>query len=143
MTPMTPSTQSLVIERKLDASVEEVFAAWTDPEIIAKWFFVDPSWSVQAEADLKVGGNYRLAMTTAEGEVHTMTGQYMEIDRPHRLSFTWSSHVAKNTRVTVELSPTGKGTLLRLTHEVPSEAVAPHEAGWRGCLDNLQRLLGR
>ncbi len=136
-------TQPLIVERFLDADCETVFAAWTNPVLIARWFFVDPSWRAEVENELRVGGSYRLTMHTADGERHVMHGEYLEIERPRRVAFTWSSHVASNTRVVVELEPKGNGTQLRLTHYLPSsdEVRKAHEHGWMGCLGNLEHLL--
>jgi uncharacterized protein YndB with AHSA1/START domain len=137
------SESPLVLVRELDADCDSVFSAWTDPSIVAQWFFVGPDWQAEMVNDLRVGGRYELKMTTSEGQVHTMHGEYLEIQRPRRLSFTWSSHVAKNTEVTIELEPSERGTQLTLTHRlVPADAVEPHAMGWQGCLGHLHELLG-
>ena len=47
---------SLTLKRRLDATPEKVFAAWTDPEKIVKWFGPDSGPVHQAEADVRVGG---------------------------------------------------------------------------------------
>lgn len=138
------SSEPLVIEKLYDAGCTEVFDAWADPDIMRQWFFVDPAWSAEVEADVRPGGRYRLAMITEAGERHTMTGEYLEVDRPRRLVFTWSSHVVSDTKVTIELETLDGRTRLRLTHEGIADAVARerHEAGWGGCLANLARRLG-
>jgi len=132
----------LVVERYFDAECGAVFDAWTDPELIARWFFVGDGWSAQARNDLTVGGSYELRMNTDDGQTHVMRGEYLEIERPRRLAFTWSSHVATGTTVIIELEPRGSGTQLTLTHLLPDieDVRKAHEAGWRGCLENLARL---
>jgi uncharacterized protein YndB with AHSA1/START domain len=81
-------------------------------------------------------------MTTSEGELHAMHGEYLEIEAPRRLRFTWSSPVAQGTTVTVELSPVAGGTHLRLTHEgLDPETTPAHAKGWAGCLAQLERFL--
>ena len=129
----------MVIERFLDADRESVYSAWTDPVLMARWFFVGDGWRTEAENELRVGGSFRLTMYTAEGERHVMHGEYLEIEPPHRLCFTWSSHVVAGTTVTLELEARGKGTHLKLTHHMPDhdDVRRAHELGWQGCLDNL------
>ena len=137
------SSHVITIERLLEADCETVFAAWTDPAIMAKWFFVADDWQASAQTQIEVGGAFRLRMTVPTGEVHTMTGEYREIVRPRRLVFTWNSHVATETVVTIDLEPIGDQTRLRLTHELlPSDdARDAHAAGWHGCLSQLARVL--
>ena len=64
---MTSET-SLRVERTYDASPEEVFDAWTNPEVLRRWWAVHPEGTTPiAEVDLRVGGRYRLSMESPEG----------------------------------------------------------------------------
>jgi uncharacterized protein YndB with AHSA1/START domain len=138
------SEETIVMERMFDADAETLYEAWTDPKVMAQWFFVDPTWSAEVENELRVGGTYRLAMVLSTDERHTMSGEYLELEPHRRIRFTWNSHVVDNSRITIEIEPVGDRTRLRLTHElIPSEeARQAHRAGWGGCLDNLARALG-
>ena len=122
----------LEIVRVLAASPEDVFDAWTDPELMAKWFFAHPTWSVDVEADVRVGGRYRLVMKSPDGEAMETYGEYREIARPGRLVFTWSSYLVSDTLVTVEIRADGDGSTLHLTHtKLAEEAVRQrHRQGW-------------
>jgi uncharacterized protein YndB with AHSA1/START domain len=133
------SDDTIVLERLFDADAQALYEAWTDPEIMAQWFFVGADWSVEVENELHVGGGFRLSMRVPSGATHTMHGEYLELDPDRRIVFSWTSHVAENTRVTIDLEPRGDQTLLRLTHElVPTpDAREAHRQGWGGCLDNL------
>lgn len=135
------SDDIIVLERLFDADAQTLYDAWTDPEIMAQWFFVGMDWSAEVENELRVGGGYRLAMLMPTGERHTMHGDYLELDPPRRVVFSWSSHVVENSRVTIELETKGEQTLLRLTHELipTAEARDAHRQGWGGCLENLAR----
>ena len=61
-----PQTPSLTLKRRLGASAQKVFAAWTDPEKIVHWFgpAETASGSVQADMDVRVGGRYRIRFQT-------------------------------------------------------------------------------
>lgn len=75
---------------------------------------------------------------------HEGEGEYLELDPPHRLRFTWRSrYTGKDASiVTVELSPSDEGTRLILTHErLPDGATASHGAGWGAMLDRLETLV--
>jgi uncharacterized protein YndB with AHSA1/START domain len=72
------------------------------------------------------------------------TGEYLEVDRPRRLVFTWRSPYTgpEPSMVTVDLRPDGGGTELTLRHErLPEEHVEPHRGGWGQILDNLEKQL--
>ena len=86
---MTSET-SLRVERSYDALPEEVFDAWTNPEVLRRWWAVHPEGTTPiAEVDLREGGRYRLSMEGPDGERHTVQGEYSEVDRPHRLVYSW------------------------------------------------------
>ncbi len=144
----------LKIERSFDATPEALFAAFTQPELMAKWFFGFPQGSARVIADLRVGGKYSIEMFAAAsaepgsecqcGNGRPHYGEYLEIDPPRRLVFTWiKSGFVEYSVVTIELKASGPRTLLTLSHRVPSETVQSHTQGWGLCLDNLQSLLAK
>lgn len=127
---------SLQIERVLPAPPEDVFAAWTTPDRMARW--MSPDGAAEADADPRVGGAFRVVMGRNERLEHT--GEYLEVDPPRRLVFTWASPYTGPgpSVVTVELHPHEDGTRLVLTHEqLPAEAVDGHRNGWGTMLDML------
>lgn len=132
----------LEITRVLPASCEVVFAAWTDPSLMAEWFFAHPTWAVEVERDLRVGGAFWLCMRAPDGQTFETRGEYREIQPPTRLVFTWTSYLVKDTLVTVELRPLGDRTELRLTHDFLHDVQVRerHYQGWIGCLDSLERF---
>jgi len=141
------SAPPLVVERVLPASPDEVFAAWTDAAGLCAWMCPGDVLETRAELDVRVGGRFTITMCTAEGEV-VHTGIYREIRPPRRLVFTWlSPHTGGvESRVTVELEPTGRGeTALRLVHEAlpDDEARGKHARGWNAIADGLADFLGR
>ena len=132
----------LRIVRTIDAPIEDVFAAWTDPAIMARWFFAGEGWTVDVQADVRVGGAFSLLMH-GKTENFLCSGFYREITPPRRLVFTWTSYAATDTLVTLLLRDVDGKTELTLTHEGLVEAAVrqTHADGWGGCLANLGRHL--
>ena len=138
---------SLTLKRRLNAAPAKVYAAWTDPEKIARWF--GPSQvkagSVQAEIDVRVGGRYRLSFTMDDGEYHQVGGIYREVVPNQRLVLSWAWHSTpeRESLLTISLKPDGAGTLLTLHHEQFFDQAARdgHQRGWTDILDKLEKYL--
>jgi uncharacterized protein YndB with AHSA1/START domain len=140
-------TQALRIERSFEASAEEVFDAWTSPEVMRRWFHCGPDWETPvAEVDLRVGGAVRIVMRRPDGRQSGAHGEYTVIDRPHRLTMTWTFDDAPSNQQLIDLSfeEAGGTTTVVLTNRDIStdERVNAQDVGWRLCLDELERLLG-
>ena len=128
---------SLELHRVLPATEDEVFAAWTDPDLMGRW--LSPVGRAEVEVDLRVGGRFRVAMV-GEGRKIEHTGEYLEISAPRRLVFTWRSPYTgpEPTVVTVQLRPVEDQTeLLLIAERLPEEQVESHRAGWGRMLDRL------
>jgi uncharacterized protein YndB with AHSA1/START domain len=99
-----------------------------------------------AEVDARVGGRFRIVMKGPDCD-HEHTGEYLVLDRPRRLVFTWFSEEThgRATTVSVEIRPRGGEAELTLTHEgLPDEpAAARHRSGWGGILEKLGAALDR
>jgi uncharacterized protein YndB with AHSA1/START domain len=136
-------SRAIVVERHLPAPPGEVFDAWSRPERLAEW--MRPGEAMRpatVEVDFRVGGRFRIVMHDDEGD-YEHEGEYLEIDPPRRLVFTWISRFLdpeeSATRVTVELEPDGaEGTHLRLTHDEipPGDSYEGHPDGWRRILEH-------
>jgi uncharacterized protein YndB with AHSA1/START domain len=138
-------TSSITVRRFLKARREQVFRAWTRPDLMARWFFPGEGWVAAVTSDLKVGGRYEVAMRDASGGQHIQFGRYREIVPTSRLVFTWSCPDLDvvDSLVTIELGEQGDRTELILTHELPPDPkiLRGHEEGWEGCLGNLDKML--
>jgi uncharacterized protein YndB with AHSA1/START domain len=144
----------LRMERRFEAPPEAVFDAWTNPEVLRRWWAAAPGWETPAaEVDLRAGGRYRLTMRDpAAGAEHTVGGEYVEVRRPERLTYTWAWETetgepapVEPSLVSVDFLADGDGTRVELTHSglASGESRAQHEHGWNACLDNLaSRVLG-
>jgi len=80
-----PSDDEILITRVFDAPAQLVFDAWTTPDIVKRWWGGDRGVVTQAEVDLRIGGRWRWVMTANGGFEVAFSGEYREIDRPHRL----------------------------------------------------------
>ena len=134
---------ALRITRVIAAPIERVFAAWTDPAQMSRWFFVEETWSAEVENDLRAGGAFSIKMRSGEGTMLDCSGVYLEIDPPRRVVFSWTSYAVTDTRVSIDLLEVEGGTELTLTHEglVDVEVRKMHAQGWGGCLASLERYL--
>jgi uncharacterized protein YndB with AHSA1/START domain len=146
--PDSSAPTVLQVRRTLPAAREEVFRAWTDPQLVRQWFKPRGGSSPGAEMDVRVKGRYRWAMKLL-GHVYYAVGEYIEVDPPKRLVFTfgWERALVRLTDsvVTVDFVDRGDETEVVITHErLPNRLQrALHRAGWRACLTNLNRLAGR
>jgi uncharacterized protein YndB with AHSA1/START domain len=133
---------SLTFKRRLHASPEKVYAAWTDPQKIIQWFGRSDAKrdTFQSDIDATVGGRFRVSFSTAE-EYYQVGGVYREVVPNRRLVFSWAWHSTpeRESLVTVQLEPDGDGTLLTVRHEQLFDAAARdgHERGWTGSLEKL------
>ncbi len=129
----------IVVERLIAASVEDVFAAWSDADSMSAWMCPGDTVSHSSvETDFRVGGAFSIVMHGQEGD-YPHSGEYLEIDPPKRLRFTWVTPWAPDTEqtseVTVSLEPSGEGkTHLRLVHEMITPWYDNHEQGWTAIL---------
>jgi uncharacterized protein YndB with AHSA1/START domain len=141
---MTSARPSLTLVRRFKAPPSRVYAAWTEPEQIVRWWGPDAGPVVSAEADVRPGGRFRVVFRSLDGEEHDCRGTYREVDPKRRLVFTWhwASMPERESLVTVELRPVPEGTELTLTHaQFHDEAARDgHRKGWSGALDKLENL---
>lgn len=129
------------IERLVPARVERVFAAWTDPALMSEW--LSPTGNAEVEADVRPGGTFRVLMLGEDMRLEH-TGEYIVVEPPNRLIFTWCSKYTGETpsMVTVLLTPEGTNTRLQLTHErLPDHVVTAHESGWSSMVERLPAVL--
>jgi uncharacterized protein YndB with AHSA1/START domain len=143
MTTTSDQTHSLEVRRVVSATPARVYAAWTTPALLAKWFAPADTFSVVVHsADVRPGGRYRIEMVPPQGPSHIAIGEYRELDPPRRLVFTWrwENDPPRDTLVTVELQSHADGTEVVLRHVLfPTAADRDqHRDGWTGCLARLE-----
>jgi uncharacterized protein YndB with AHSA1/START domain len=134
------------IERTFAARAEDVFDAWTSPEVMRRWFHCEADWSTpEAEVDLRVGGKVRVVMRRPDGTEAEMWGEYTLIDRPRRLAMTWTFFDDPSNEQVMELSfseSDGSTRVLLVNSRISTdERRDAQDWGWHGCLDELERAL--
>ena len=142
MSNTTVETTALVVRRTMPYAPQVLFRAFSDPEVMNRWFHGGKGWSVEASNDFRVGKDFTVNMRPDKGEVHPHTGTYKEIVPDEKIVFTWNSAHAKNSVVTLLFRKVTDGTELILTHEFLAEdMIQPHVGGWNDCLDSLEATL--
>ena len=161
---MAQSASGLIfrMSRTFDAPTESVFAAWTDPENFGAWFGPQNMRKLVCELDARPGGAWRYMGEGRDipgdhkpGELMrpTVSGRYLEVERPHRLVFTWAWHEkadfnsprGQESVVTVQFKAAGDGTEMVFTQAVfkDEESMAAHRFGWGQSFDKLDDFLRR
>jgi uncharacterized protein YndB with AHSA1/START domain len=134
------------LERAFAASAEDVFDAWTSPEVMRRWFHVAADWETpQAEVDLRVGGKVRVVMRRPDGSEAEARGEYTLIDRPRRLVMSWSFHDEPSNVQLIALSfseSDGLTTVKMINSGISTDARRERQnTGWLGCFGELARML--
>ena len=150
MTQLKPSAADterkiyLTLHRVIDAPVEAVYAAWTEPEMLRRWLAPGDATVVRAVAEPEVGGTFLVEMRGIDGRRWLTRGLYREVVPRRRLVHTWRWEGSEiETLVTVEFeSEAADRTRLTLTHSrfAEDEVRDEHDRGWSGCLAKLEAL---
>ena len=138
------ATPVLVVRRQMAVPRERVFQAWLDSESLAHWMRPAGTSHATVTVDPRVGGGFRIVMEGAPHGCVEHTGEYLAIEPPSRLSFTWiSKHTEQRpTVVTIEFHERGTGTELVLTHRgLPASQVEGHRRGWTDIVRLLDESL--
>jgi len=135
----TESKKKLVIRHAYPFTVEEVFDAWIVPATARKWLFATPTGElIRVDIDARVGGKWTI--TRRDGEDIDHVGEYLEVDRPRRLVFSFGvpRFSDEMTIVKLDIVPTTDGCELTLTHEdVLPDWADQTEQGWSMLLEGL------
>ncbi|MEO5960629.1 MAG: SRPBCC family protein [Opitutaceae bacterium] len=143
---MTKPVQAVVLHR-FTVQAERVFDAFLDVSLLGHWMFgpaVREERIVRLELEPKVGGRYSFVVDRQGIEVDHI-GEYLEIDRPRRLVFTWATRdsLPDTSRVIVEIIPLDSGCEVKLTHAMSADGAAyvDKAAGaWTRMLSALERM---
>ena len=125
--------QTVHIEREVNASPDEVYEYFVDPELLVRW------WPSEAETDPQVGGEYRLFWESAGV---TLRGQYRKTVPGKQLAFTWKwDHEDLPPRlVDVIFKASPRGCVVSVTHDAGSDGEASdYTNGWIHFLSRLQK----
>jgi predicted dithiol-disulfide oxidoreductase (DUF899 family)/uncharacterized protein YndB with AHSA1/START domain len=146
MSEPAAGSREFTITRVLDASRDEVFRAWTEPDQAARWFgpvgCTTPRETVSM--DVQPGGEWRATMIRDEdGEEYPIGGVYREVLAPERLVFTWGDPARlgepEQSLITITLTDLGGKTemVFHQTGLDSGDERTEVQQGWSSCLDRL------
>ncbi len=152
-TETQPSDRELVLTRIVDAPPEKLFRAWTDPEIMKRWFVPRP-WTIsEVKTDLRAGGSSLVVMKDPDGKEYPNPGIYLEIVPNQKIVFTdaytsaWqpSAKPFMTAIITFEDIGGGKTKYTARALHWTAEDRATHEKmgfheGWGICAEQLAEV---
>ena len=134
------------VQRVMPAPPEVVFDEWLDPESLAEWMCPRPDRCVAVTVEPRVGGRVRFDVDSSGTSV-LITGQFLTIDRPRLLRFTWTSSDWPDPTavsiVEVAFAPAGDDeTLMSIEHSLlPAANFDDYQTGWVGVCNQLEAVL--
>ena len=134
----------LQMQQKFQVSLDQLYDAWCNVDTIKRWFAPGDMSVLEAQADVREGGRYRIVMQENDGTQHIVGGQYLEIVANEKMVFDWQWEGSPTT-TTVSLvfsAVDDHVSLLELTHIgfIDQDSCDHHQQGWTGCLGNLTQL---
>jgi len=128
---------------------ERVFDAFLDQRLVGRFMFgpdIREEEIVSLQNEPRVGGSF-LYIVRRQGKLFEHAGEYIEIDRPRRLVFTWAvkqDPSGSQSRIVIDISPIIDGCELTLTHEMPpgqADFVEKGKQAWGKMIDKLTEIL--
>jgi uncharacterized protein YndB with AHSA1/START domain len=142
---MSKTLQTVMITHVFDAPRDRVWAAWTDPDQVARWFGPE-GFEVARETvaiELRVGGRYELTMAAGDAR-HPLTYEIVELEAPRLLVLRCEPipevGINEPTFTRVELHDHGDKTRMTLSDGPYTEATHA-EAGWNQAFAKLAAVL--
>jgi len=144
-----PSDYEILITREFDAPATLVFEAWTTPDLVKRWWAGDRGEVTDAQIDLRIGGQWRWAMTANGGFEVVFSGEYLEIDPPHRLVRTEVFEMIPDAEAvsTTTFDEANGVTTLKILGRYPTQEhrdaalASGMEGGLQTSLDALEELV--
>jgi uncharacterized protein YndB with AHSA1/START domain len=146
------SELDLTLDRQLDATPEQIWRAWSDPELLKQWFAPLPYRTTEAVVQLHNGGTFATTMQSPEGESMSGEGLFLSVEPHKRIVFTdaLNGECRPNPEpfmtVEITLEPVGNKTRYHVTVlHATAEAKQKHDemgfhSGWGTCIDQLDQL---
>lgn len=149
MKPQQPEALQIRLERRIPASPDRVFAAWTQPELLRQWSSPEGTTVEGGELDVRVGGRWRFVLVERNGTKKEAFGIYREVTPPKRLIYThaWvtpddATKSSPETVVTVEFHADAGATRVVLTQVGfgTTDGRDGHRVGWSSSINRLEAL---
>lgn len=139
------STHAVRIDWKFGAPPDRIWAAWTDPHMVRRWFGSDPNGTVlETYLDVRVGGRFEVTFANEDGKRYTATGVYRVVEHGRGLQFSWHwrDEPGVETAVSVALLPDGTGTRMQFEHAgLVHRSTHNYESGWRSTFEKMERAV--
>jgi len=140
------------LQRTLPAPPAAVWAYWTSPDLLRRWWSPEHFTVADLELEPSPGGRLRVVLQEADGTRHVAEGRFVSLDPPHALRFELGPLGAGGKQLfsashRVAFADWGGGTRLsfaiRVTSATPAAApaIAGMQPGWRQTLSKLRREL--
>jgi uncharacterized protein YndB with AHSA1/START domain len=146
-TTITPDQDAIDGELYVRAPPERVFAAISDPKQLVQWWGQSDMYRVtKCTGELRAGGKWRSEGMSLDGDPFHVEGEYIEVDPPRRLVYTWIASWAPELRTTViwELTSQNNGSLIKIRHHGfagHGEHAKNHAQGWIRVLAWMQAFV--
>jgi uncharacterized protein YndB with AHSA1/START domain len=138
----------VTLVRHIRARPSTVFDLLSTAEGLTSWWGPDDLPVISAEADVRVGGGFRVRFRRFDGGEHECVGEFLEIVPLERLLMSWQwydggvpEERGRVSRVELHVRPDGAGTEVMLIHAGlgSAESKRSHQEGWNGALDKYCR----
>jgi uncharacterized protein YndB with AHSA1/START domain len=143
------SQTALRLERLIPAPPEVLFALWTEPAQLLRWWAPEGYECLVDSLDTRPGGRWRTTLRRSDGSGVAMSGVYRIVEPPRRLVFTWAWEDASGARghetevvVRFEATPGGTRLVLRQQRFDSPQARDNHNVGWSSSFDRLATIAG-
>lgn len=142
------NSMEIQVSKRFRCAPERVYDAWLVPRVLGQWMTVPRTGEekvLRLDVDPRVGGRFSFKVERS-GEVIDHVGEYLEMERPRRLVFTWAIVGTEDdppSRVAIDIVATASGCELRLTHTMHArwaEYAGRTRDGWNTLLDALSEL---
>jgi uncharacterized protein YndB with AHSA1/START domain len=139
------ANDTILIEHEFHVNTEELWNAWTLPQLVKQWFGSDPEGIVlHAAMNVQIGGHFEVTFQNSDGAQHTCSGMYKEVLPYDKLNFNWKwkSEPGVESFVTIQLLSKEDYTLMQFEHaHVGFASAHNYEKGWKDTFLKLERVL--
>lgn len=132
-------TKSVTIERTYAAPPDKVYAAWTDVDMLTKWWgcATDMLWNVHTW-DVRIGGEIHVSLDF-DGEPYEVRGRFIDLDEPNRIQYEWEAGQV----ITVTIEAEGGGSRMTVEHAgLPTDEMQQIvTGGWTASVEQILAVL--
>lgn len=130
----------ITVKTTIHSSIEQVWAAWTNPEHITQWTFASDDWHAPfAETDLKIGGRFKTTMAAKDGSFSfDFSGIFTTVEQFKTIAYTLDDE----RKVVIEFSEeNGEVTVIESFEPESQNSLEMQETGWQMILNNFKKYV--